>query len=328
MIDHIGIKSIHLKKIINVINRLREQNGLRPIEEDGRGRSRSGSAKHNEEDEEEGHSSRRASTNEQTSPSTTRKGMQGDRRRSSQPVQKNVGAWRRGHLIGQGAYGKVYQGFSLEDGSLIAVKQILTTMDEDTRREGKKVVRMLLFWGGGHVLLLGGILNNVLFSFCFFLFLNILFQNMFLSLVENEISVMSRLKHDQIVRYLGYQWDQTNQQLFIFTEWVPGGSLSDILKRFGKLDLYITARYTKQMLLGLAYLHRHDVIHLDIKPGNVLIDNLGCVKLADFGASRKLVDGQSVRVGGGSGGGGKENDTVEMLGTPYFMAPEIIRQER
>ena len=94
---------------------------------------------------------------------------------------------------------------------------------------------------------------------------------------------MSRLKHDQIVRYLGYQWDQTNQQLFIFTEWVPGGSLSDILKRFGKLDLYITARYTKQMLLGLAYLHRHDVIHLDIKPGNVLIDNLGCVKLADFG---------------------------------------------
>ena len=45
---------------------------------------------------------------------------------------------------------------------------------------------------------------------------------------------MSRLKHDQIVRYLGYQWDQPNQQLFIFTEWVPGGSLSDILKKFGK----------------------------------------------------------------------------------------------
>ena len=156
MIDHIGIKSIHLKKIINVINRLRKQNGLTPIEEDGRGRSRSGSAKHNEEDEEdeeEGHSSRRrrASSNEQNSPSTSRKGMQGIRRRSSQPVQKNVGAWRRGHLIGQGAYGKVYQGFSLEDGSLIAVKQILTTMDEDTRREGKKVVRMLLFWWRGGI---------------------------------------------------------------------------------------------------------------------------------------------------------------------------------
>jgi len=117
--------------------------------------------------------------------------------------------------------------------------------------------------------------------------------------------------------------------LFIFTEWVPGGSLSDILKKFGKLDVYLTARYTKQMLVGLNYLHTHDVIHLDIKPGNVLIDNLGCVKLADFGASRKLVDGQSVKVGGSnSGGGGKENETVEMLGTPYFMAPEIIRQER
>ena len=56
------------------------------------------------------------------------------------------------------------------------------------------------------------------------------------------------------------------------------------------------------------------------------------MKLADFGASRKLVDGRSVRVGGsggsGGGGGGKESETVEMLGTPYFMAPEIIRQER
>ena len=76
--------------------------------------------------------------------------------------------------------------------------------------------------------------------------------------VENEISVMSRLKHDQIVRYLGYQWDQPNQQLFIFTEWVPGGSLSDILKKFGKLDGFICARYTKQMLLGLHYLHSND----------------------------------------------------------------------
>jgi serine/threonine protein kinase len=79
------------------------------------------------------------------------------------------------------------------------------------------------------------------------------------------------------------------------------------------------------MLFGLKYLHENDVIHLDIKPGNVLIDNLGCVKLADFGASRKLEDGRSVRVGSS---GSKQSDTVEMLGTPYFMAPEIIRQER
>jgi hypothetical protein len=278
LINDLKIKSIHIKKILNVINRLRVQNGLDPMDDGSngssskiddyqtsRGRSRSGSSERYSEYGE----------------SNAEKGNGGNnsvRRRSNQPRQKNVGAWRRGDLIGQGAYGKVYQGFSLEDGSLIAVKQILTTMDDDTRRE-----------------------------------------------IENEISVMSRLKNDYIVRYLGYQWDQQNQQLFIFTEWVPGGSLSDILKKFGKLDSFITARYTKQMLFGLKYLHEHDVIHLDIKPGNVLIDNLGCVKLADFGASRKLEDGRSVRVGSS---GSKQSDTVEMLGTPYFMAPEIIRQER
>ena len=67
----------------------------------------------------------------------------------------------------------------------------------------------------------------------------------------------------------------TNNFCTIQNKKVPGGSLSDILKKFGKLDVYITARYTKQMLLGLKYLHQNDVIHLDIKPGNVLIDNLG-----------------------------------------------------
>jgi hypothetical protein len=282
MINDLGVKSIHIRKMIKAINKLRVANGLAPLMDENSGSS----TKQNDYSRQRSPSNGSTTSEIELQDSAVAKG--GRERSGSRRVrQKNVGAWRRGHLIGQGAYGKVYQGFSLEDGSLIAVKQILTTMDDETRRE-----------------------------------------------VENEISVMSRLKHECIVRYLGYQWDQPNQQLFIFTEWVPGGSLSDILKKFGKLNVHLTARYTKQMLVGLDYLHRHDVIHLDIKPGNVLIDNLGCVKLADFGASRKLVDGQSVRVGGnsgsggGGGGGGKENDTVEMLGTPYFMAPEIIRQER
>ena len=64
-------------------------------------------------------------------------------------------------------------------------------------------------------------------------------------------------------------------------------------------------------------MHDNDVIHLDIKPGNVLINDLGTVKLADFGAARQLTSGQSI-----------SKEDLEFRGTPYFMAPELIRQEK
>ena len=60
------------------------------------------------------------------------------------------------------------------------------------------------------------------------------------------------------------------------------------------------------------------MIHLDIKPGNVLINDLGTVKLADFGAARQLTSGQSI----------SKKEELEFRGTPYFMAPELIRQEK
>ena len=105
---------------------------------------------------------------------------------------------------------------------------------------------------------------------------------------------MKKLSHRHIVSYLGAQWDGETRELYIFTEWVPAGSLVDILKKFGRLTESIARTYTKQILLGLKYLHDNDVIHLDIKPGNVLINDLGTVKLADFGAARQLTSGQSI----------------------------------
>lgn len=106
-----------------------------------------------------------------------------------------------------------------------------------------------------------------------------------------------------------------DSKVYIFTEWVPGGSLGDVLKRFGKLSVDVVRKYTRQMLLGLQHLHRKNVIHRDIKPGNVLISTHGVVKLADFGESEKLeifADG-SVR------------GMSRLMGTPYYMSPELIR---
>ena len=72
--------------------------------------------------------------------------------------------------------------------------------------------------------------------------------------------------------------------------------------------------YTQQLLTGLSYLHHNGVIHRDIKCENLLVDASGNLKLADFGASIRLQVG-------------REHEITELRGTPYFMAPEVIRQE-
>ena len=61
------------------------------------------------------------------------------------------------------------------------------------------------------------------------------------------------------------------------------GSLADLLKREGKLEELIARKYTVQLLEGLQYLHSKHIIHRDVKCSNILLDEHGDVKLADFG---------------------------------------------
>jgi len=87
------------------------------------------------------------------------------------------------------------------------------------------------------------------------------------------------------VRYIGTAKDKKQKTLNIFLEYV-GGSISSLLDKYGGLCENLVRVYTKQILLGLEYLHVHGVVHRDIKGANVLVDNKGICKLADFGSAK------------------------------------------
>ena len=100
-----------------------------------------------------------------------------------------------------------------------------------------------------------------------------------------EIALLKDLKHDNIVRYLGYNVE--NGIINVFLEYVSGGSITSALSVMGAFEEPLVKSVTAQILDGLDYLHKRNIIHRDIKGANVLMDEEGNVKLSDFGISKR-----------------------------------------
>lgn len=131
--------------------------------------------------------------------------------------------------------------------------------------------------------------------------------------LENEIDLMSSLRHPHIVSYYGCHWSDENH-LQMYLEYMAGGSLSQVLSNFGPLEESLMARYTQQLLSGLEYLHTQNpyILHRDIKGANVLVGVDSLVKLADFGCSKRA----------------KETTAVTIEGPIPWMAPEVLTHSR
>ncbi|KAF5951009.1 hypothetical protein HYC85_013002 [Camellia sinensis] len=158
----------------------------------------------------------------------------------AQPIR-----WRKGELIGCGAFGRVYMGMNLDSGELIAVKQVSIAANNASKEKTQAHIREL----------------------------------------EEEVKLLKNLSHPNIVRYLGTAREE--ESLNILLEFVPGGSISSLLGKFGSFPE---------------------------SGANILVDNKGCIKLADFGASKKVVELATI------------TGAKSMKGTPYWMAPEVILQ--
>jgi len=133
-----------------------------------------------------------------------------------------------------------------------------------------------------------------------------------LKALESEIELLARLDHAHIVKYLGME--KTEDFLYIFLDFIPGGSIEDILKTF-KLKEPVVQKYTAQILRGLEYLHSKNIIHRDVKSGNVLLDEHGKCYLSDFGSAKKFT---------------KELQKTEKIleGTPNYMPLEVISESK
>lgn len=132
--------------------------------------------------------------------------------------------------------------------------------------------------------------------------------------VEQEI--LSTLSCPQVVSYKGCNISTENGNVLynLCLEYAPAGTLSDEVRRQGGSLTESTMRsYTRQILLGMEYLHANGIVHCDIKGHNILVTDEGA-KLADFGCARRV--------------NGDHYGSVTICGTPLYMAPEAARGEQ
>ncbi|XP_072919197.1 5'-AMP-activated protein kinase catalytic subunit alpha-2 [Hemitrygon akajei] len=125
--------------------------------------------------------------------------------------------------------------------------------------------------------------------------------------IKREIQNLKLFRHPHIIKL--YQVISTPTDFFMVMEYVPGGELFDYICKHGRVEEAEACRLFQQIISAVDYCHRHMVVHRDLKPENVLLDAQMNAKIADFGLSNMMADGEFLRTS---------------CGSPNYAAPEVI----
>src|SRR3954468_6812544 len=136
----------------------------------------------------------------------------------------------------------------------------------------------------------------------------------FVARFRREALSAARLVHPNVVQVYDFGTDDASMRQFIAMEYVEGKSGAEMLREQGRLPPEEVVDICAQACRGLDYAHRNGVVHRDIKPGNLLRNAEGIVKIADFGIAKAADDSDITRVG-------------SVIGTAAYLSPEQARGE-
>lgn len=132
----------------------------------------------------------------------------------------------------------------------------------------------------------------------------------FIERFKHEARIAAHMDHPNIVPV--YDFGQDAGYYYLVMAYMPGGSLSTRIKRFGKMPEELVKKISFEIGLGLSYAHAHHIVHRDLKPSNILFDEKGIARVSDMSFA-KVLHGNI---------GASLTATGQMVGTPSYMPPE------
>ena len=132
-------------------------------------------------------------------------------------------------------------------------------------------------------------------------------------MVFTEVSILKSIDHPNIIRL--HEFYQDDKNYYIITEFCSGGELFERIISAGTMSEVTAARYMQQILSALVYLHDRKIAHRDLKPENLLMSSPSAeasIKVIDFGSSHVFTPGEVM---------------TQRVGTPYYIAPEVLRHQ-
>ncbi|MGD0999906.1 MAG: bifunctional serine/threonine-protein kinase/formylglycine-generating enzyme family protein [Candidatus Brocadiia bacterium] len=136
-------------------------------------------------------------------------------------------------------------------------------------------------------------------------------DTVFVERFQKEARAAARLNHPNIVQAIDVA--ESDGHWYFVMEFVEGSALSALLRERGKLPPLEACGLIVQIARALEHASRFGMLHLDVKPGNIMVTPAGCAKLADFGLARHVEDEDPIYA-----------QKKVIFGTPHYMSPEQI----